>query len=104
MRTEDRHSGLAVRDKHHRRQRENAEACWQREVLVDVHPHESDTRAMSIGDCAEMGLDRIAWPAPGSPEVNDDGNRRRQYDVCERFVSDVFHGVQPRADPLTGGP
>jgi hypothetical protein len=53
-------------------------------------------------ELGEDGLDRAAGPAPGSPEVDDDGLARFEYIALEALVGDLAHGYSLPGLPAGG--
>ena len=66
-------------------------SAGDREILVDIHAHEPHTTVPLGCECPQVRLDGLARLAPGSPEIDDDGDGRCEHFLAEGLVRDVVH-------------
>jgi hypothetical protein len=86
---------LAAREQDHGRDREDGEAGRKPDLLVDVHAGDLD------GELLEDRLERLARPAPGRPEVDEQrltGDR-----VVERRLVELFQSFPLNAANRSAG-
>src|SRR4051812_3324596 len=82
---------LAVREQDRGRDRQDAVPRGGLDVLVDVQLREGDAVTVVAFELVQDRLDGAAGPAPGRPEVDDDGAARRDDLALERVVAQLVH-------------